>query len=58
MSKRAITNPREHITTPDNVEFKDLPRFSALINKVRTDNENKRTGVNDEQEKTIQTETL
>ena len=56
MSKRTDTNPREH--TPD-MGFKDLPRFNALVERIRTDNEKKRrTGVDDEQEKIIQTETL
>ena len=45
MSKRANNNPSRKTTTGASTEFKDLPRFNALVNKVRTDKENKRTGV-------------
>ena len=45
MSKRANTNPRGERNKHTGTDFKDLPRFNALVNKVRTDNENKRTGV-------------
>lgn len=45
MSKRANDKPPRRTPNGASTEFKDLPRFNALVNKVRTDNENKRTGV-------------
>lgn len=45
MSKRTNNKPPRR-NTGAGTEYKDLPRFNALVNKVKTDNENKRrTGV-------------
>jgi len=45
MSKRKDTNPRGEQNKQTGTDFKDLPRFNALVTKVRTDTEKKRTGV-------------
>jgi len=58
MSKETRNKPPRATYNGASTEFKDLPRFNALVTKVRTDNEKRRTGVADEQEKTIPTETL
>ena len=58
MSKDTNTTPRgEHTGQPD-TEYKDFPRFNAFVNKVRADKSKLTRGVSNEQEKTIQTETL
>jgi hypothetical protein len=46
MSTKTTNKPPRRETTGASTEYKDLPRFNALIERIRTDNEKKRrTGV-------------
>ena len=46
MSKRTTNKPPRRATRGAETEYKDLPRFNALVERIRTDNEKKeRTGV-------------
>ena len=45
MSKGKNITPRGEQNNQTGKDFKDLPRFNALVNKVRKDREQRRTGV-------------